>query len=60
MFQAVLKRLNLPLQGLEDMSIPPLFVPKVSAWLAREGFTILTAPSSLVARALAEVRRDAS
>ncbi|WP_277395024.1 hypothetical protein [Magnetospirillum aberrantis] len=42
------------------MSIPPLFVPKVSAWLAREGFTILTAPSSLVARALAEVRRDAS
>lgn len=42
------------------MTIPPAFVPKVSAWLAREGFTILTAPRSLVMRALTEVRRDFS
>lgn len=42
------------------MTIPPMFVPKVSAWLAREGFTILTAPRSLVLRALHEVRRDAA
>lgn len=41
------------------MTIPPKFVPKVSAWLAREGFTIMTAPRSLVLRALSEVRRDA-
>ncbi|HLO79286.1 MAG TPA: hypothetical protein VK196_22750 [Magnetospirillum sp.] len=40
------------------MSIPPTFVPKVSAWLAREGFTILTAPRSLVAHALSVVRRE--
>lgn len=42
------------------MTVPPVFVPKVSAWLAREGFTILTAPRSLLLRALAEVRRDAA
>ena len=40
------------------MTIPSVFVPKVSAWLAREGFTILTAPPSLVARALAAVRKE--
>lgn len=42
------------------MTIPPVLVPKVSAWLAREGFTILTAPRSLVLRALTEVRREAA
>lgn len=42
------------------MTIPPVYVPKVSAWLAREGFTILTAPRSLVVRALAAVRQDAA
>lgn len=47
------------MQGLEiAMPIPPLYVPKVSAWLAREGFTILTAPRSLVLRALEAVRQD--
>jgi|GEM_PF-5762303 hypothetical protein len=40
------------------MPIPPLYVPKVSAWLAREGFTILTAPRSLVLRALEAVRQE--
>lgn len=42
------------------MTIPAMFVPKVSAWLAREGFTIMTAPQSLVLRALAEVRLSAA
>jgi hypothetical protein len=40
------------------MSIPAALVPKVSAWLAREGFTIMTAPPSLVARALASVHKE--
>ncbi len=40
------------------MPVPRVYVPKVSAWLAREGHTILTAPPSLVARALAAVRAD--
>ncbi|MGE5478086.1 MAG: hypothetical protein ACM3Q1_15620 [Bacteroidales bacterium] len=42
------------------MTVPPVYVPRVSAWLAREGFTILTAPRSLLLRALTEVRRDAA
>ncbi|MCR6632336.1 MAG: hypothetical protein NVV74_21080 [Magnetospirillum sp.] len=40
------------------MSIPVALVPRVSAWLAREGFTILTAPPSLLAHALAVVRKE--
>lgn len=40
------------------MSVPRNFVPMVSAWLAREGYTIMTAPPSLVARALAAVRAE--
>jgi hypothetical protein len=40
------------------MSVPAVLVPKVSAWLAREGFTIMTAPPSLLARALETVRKE--
>ncbi len=40
------------------MPVPRHFVPHVSAWLAREGYTILTAPPSLVLRALAAVRGE--
>lgn len=37
------------------MSVPRVLIPKVSVWLAREGYTLLTAPPSLVAQALAAV-----
>lgn len=40
--------------------IPVAMIPLISAWLAREGFTILTAPRSLVMRALAEITRERS
>jgi hypothetical protein len=40
------------------MSVPRSFVTKVSAWLAREGYTIMTAPPSLVALALEAVKAE--
>lgn len=37
------------------MTVPPRYVHLVAAWLAKEGYTIMTAPRSLVAQAVAAV-----
>jgi hypothetical protein len=34
------------------MMVPRHYISRISAWLAAEGFTIVTAPASLVAQAL--------
>jgi hypothetical protein len=39
------------------MRIPPQFLTRVAAFLAGEGFTVLTAPASLIAKALKVVAR---
>lgn len=37
------------------MRIPPQYLPRVAVYLAGEGFTVLTAPASLIAKALKSI-----